>query len=572
MKYFFYTILFVASLGTVGAIMNPTLVQQSAALVGLEFPLNSADTTENISGEDQLSQFLAQYPFAHGRNNAVNVPATTIPMAVLPEPTPSPIPPVYAAPVTPFQISAETVPPTHSDPAYASNWDSEATVPIYSAPVVEYFLPPVPVADGTIPPQSYLEPVPVPQQSIYAVVPQNIPNVISPQEIPPSMNNTIPNGFEQTKYVPQGTPPSQPPLPANGMLQTPAILIEDVPVYGTEMVARVGTQVILMGDILPKLRRTALKIVAENFKRMSEEDRTKVSQKEIEQVINAFAENHYPDILQEQILFALVYNDYDLSKSKAEKAFLNEKMGEEFDRIEVDEMKKEFNVENIAALKKYLEEQLGSSLDKERRFWIREQIVKQWIGGSVQRATGECTHDEMKEFYDKNQEMFTSSAQARWQEMVVLLSAHNTEPEALNKIRWMGNKVAGGAPFEEIAKANSDGFTASKGGIWDWTKKNSLSSTELEQAIFTQPVGQLSPAIIRSDKGFHIIRVLERQEEKIIPFVEAQVTIRERIKNQRGQRFQEEYFSDLRRRFPMVVIKDRVDFNVNSPRTASTVW
>jgi hypothetical protein len=327
-----------------------------------------------------------------------------------------------------------------------------------------------------------------------------------------------------------------------------------------------------MGDILPKLRRAALKMVAESIKKMPEADQEKVTRQEIEQVINAFVENHYPEVLQEQILFALVYNDYDLQNGRDQKNGINEKMGEDFDRNEVPEMLKEFNVENVAALKTYLEHQLGSSLEKERRFWIREQIVKQWIGMSIQRATGDSTQDEMLDFYEKNKAMFTSAAKARWQEMVVLLSRHSTEQEAWSKIRWMGNQVVGGAPFGEIAKANSDGFTAADGGIWDWTEKGNLTSAELEQALFSQPIGQLSPAIIRSDKGLHIIRVLERQEEKVVPFVEAQGTIRERIRLQRTQRYQEEYLTELRRKYPTVVVRDRIDFNVNNARTASNTW
>ena len=577
MKYFFYTILLIASLGTVGAIINPPLFQRGAALIGLELPQNSVDPAENTSDEDQLAKFLAQYPFAHNQNNTV-VPETTAPAVVIPASVQPPIPPVYAVPV------AESVPLPEpvlesATPAHSSNWDGEATAPIYATPVAVPYLPSATVSDWSPQPQPHQPPAS--QQSVYETVPPNnpLPNTfVPPQTTIPVVNDSIPVGFEQTKYSPpvtystsELTSAAQMSQPIHSSaIQTPAMLIENVPCYGTEMVARVGTQVILMGDILPKLRRAALRIIAENFKRMSEEERAKVSQSEIEQVITAFTENHYPNFLQEQILVALVYNDYDLSKTKAEKDFFNDKMGDDFDRTEVPDMMKEFNVENMAALKRYLQEQLGSSLEKERTLWIRERIVQQWIGMSVQRATGECTHDEMKEFYEQNQAMFTSSSRASWQEMVVLLSKYSTEQEALNKIRWMGNQVVGGAPFEEIAKANSDGFTASKGGVWDWTAKGSLTSMELEQAVFTQPIGQLSPAVIRSDKGFHIIRVLERQEAKMVPFVEAQGTIREKIRSQRVQRYQEEYFSDLRRRFPTIVVREQIDFNINSPRTAST--
>jgi hypothetical protein len=309
-----------------------------------------------------------------------------------------------------------------------------------------------------------------------------------------------------------------------------------------------------MGDILPRLRREAQRIINENIKNMPEEEKAKVTPQEIEQFTKMFIERNYPGALQEQISFALVYNDYDMARDNASKNMFNERLGDEFERVEIPEMMKEFGIDNRAALGRYLEEKFGSSLEKEKRLWIQGQIVRQWMSMSVQQATLECTHDEMIDFYEKNRSMFTSAAKVRWQEMVVLLSKHHTEQEAWTKIQWMGNQVANGAPFAEITKVNSDGYTASEGGVWDWTTRGSLTSAELEQAVFTQPIGQLSPAIIRSDRGLHIVKVLERQEAKVVPFVEAQVTIREKIKNQRTQRYQDEYLTDLRRRIPVVIM------------------
>jgi len=601
-KYFFYSFLLVASLGTAGAVLNPPLVQQCAALLGLELPQSTTDPAEKVSDEDRLSQFMAEYPFARKRDHSETIPvaavppvatppAATIPLAVVPSPPsppspplspPSSFPPAFASPAGPPAYAMPAAPPVvEPEPAYSSNWDGAVSVPIAEPPIT----------DWSGPSQSFHEPTPAPEQSIYATALSNAPHqsiadpfalapvaqppVVQPVDVQPvdafsAIHIPQPHGFEQTNFSsPVAQPllqPMHPQSPMHGTLQTPAVLIEAVPVHGTETVARVGTQVILMADILPKLRRAALKIIGEQFKQMPEEERAKVAPQEIEQVINAFIETHYPDFLQEQILCALVYSDYEASKSRAEKNMFQEKIGDEFDRVEVPEMMKEFNVDTTAALKKFLETRLGSSLERERHLWIKEQIVRHWIGLSVQRATGECTHDEMREFYEQNMAMFTSPARAQWQEMVVFFSGHNTEQEALNKIRWMGNQVAGGAPFEEIAKANSDGFTASKGGLWDWTTKGNLASAELEQAIFSQPVRQLSPAIIRSETGFHIIRVLDRQEVTVVPLLEAQGTIREKIRNQRIQRYQAEYFADLRSRHPMQIVKGHIDFNASNPR------
>jgi len=603
-KYFFYTFLFVASLGTAGAVMNPALVQQGAALIGWKLPRGTADTDEKTSDEDQLSQFLAQYPFANKQHRSETVvppevvPPVVFPPAVFPPAVvpPAVVPPAVVPAATTAAIAEPVPPPSPPDyaipavlespaPPYSSPWDSTVAVPTPYPPT------PSPTADWSGPAQPFQEPTPAPLQSIYATVPPPPPpphaaphqgwlDPIASVQVAPSQEMFLPPApppppppplfdFERQEYAQSVSQPPQPMPPTHSALQTQAVLIEDVPVYGTEMVARVGTQVILMGDILPKLRRVALKEISEKIKQMPEEERAKVAPADIELGVNMYIESLYPEFLQEQILCALVYGDYERSKSKAEKDMFNEKIGEEFDRNEVPEMMKEFNVDTVAAVKRYLETRLGSSLERERRLWIREQIVRQWIQMSVQHATKECTHDEMREFYEENMALFTSPAKAQWQEMVVFFSSHPTEQEALHKIRWMGNQVAGGAPFEEIAKANSDGFTASKGGLWDWTIKGSLASAELEQAIFSQPLRQLSPTIIKSNTGFHIIRVVDRREDTVVPLVDAQGTIREKIRNQRIQRYQAEYFTDLRRSFPIVVVKEQIDFNINSPRTAN---
>ena len=594
MKYFFYTILLVAALGTVGWMVNPALVQQGAAFIGLELPLNSVDSDEKPSGEDQLAEFYKQYPFTNNRSNATFAPPTTMPAVVMPEPFPAQMSSFYASPAAPFPAPViETTAPAYAHPVPVesvpshlvhADWNNSNFDSTVATPLTMLTIDPSP-----IPVQA---PPPVQQQSIYSPFhhPPTPPPVASgpPQDVFPVVDPMMPPGFAHTQIVQpspqqpiqqpvapppfhmQSASPTHPP-PLATSLQTPVVQIEEIPVHGTEMVARVGTQIILMGDILPKIRRTVQRIIAENLAKMSDEERAKVPRQEIEEISNAIAAELYPGVLQEQILFDLVYSDYLSQQPREQRAMFDERLGDEFNRKEIPEMMKEFNVENEAALKRYLEQHLGSSLEKERKFWIQEQIVRQWIMMSIQRATPDATQDEMMEFYEKNLASFTTVARARWQEMVVLFSRHAAEQEAWDKMRWMGNQVASGASFEAIAQGNSDGFTATEGGIHDWTTKGSLASAELEQAIFSQPIGQLSPTIIRSERGLHIIRVVERRESNVVPFVEAQVTIRDRMKNVRTQQNQDEYLAELRHRFPIFVVRDHIDFDINT-RTASSAW
>ena len=105
---------------------------------------------------------------------------------------------------------------------------------------------------------------------------------------------------------------------------------------------------------------------------------------------------------------------------------------------------------------------------------------------------------------------------------MVRIDKYPSKAEAYAALARMGTQVVlAGRPLAEVAKAQSDGLTAGNGGQRDWTTKGSLVAEELDRALFGLPIGQLSP-ILESNSGFHIIRVIERQDAMRTPFADAQ--------------------------------------------------
>ncbi len=94
----------------------------------------------------------------------------------------------------------------------------------------------------------------------------------------------------------------------------------------------------------------------------------------------------------------------------------------------------------------------------------------------------------------------------------------------------MGNQVLRGADFAAVAKKHSQEANATEGGYHDWTNQGSLVSEVLDQAIFSLPVNRLSLKL-EDERGFHIVRVIERQEARRIEFVEAQDEIRTKLQD-----------------------------------------
>jgi len=192
---------------------------------------------------------------------------------------------------------------------------------------------------------------------------------------------------------------------------------------------------------------------------------------------------------------------------------------------------------------------LGSSLRQYRTAWARDQIARQFTQESL-NIDETVTHQEMLEDYLANKEKYAKRARAKWEQIMIRFDKHKSRAEAKKKIAEIGNQVVYGASFAEIAKQHSDGFRASKGGQHDWTGKNALVLKKIDQAIFTLPVQVLSD-IIESRDGYHIIRVIEREDASYTPFTEAQIKIRERLKDNKINEAFEKHIERLNTSIPV---------------------
>ena len=122
--------------------------------------------------------------------------------------------------------------------------------------------------------------------------------------------------------------------------------------------------------------------------------------------------------------------------------------------------------------------------------------------------------------------------------------------EAYQEIVELGNRIVNGASLPAVAKKESHGFRAFEGGQHDWTGRDALVLKEIDEAIFTLPIGKLSDVIETRD-GLHIVRVIDRQEAGIKPFTEAQVSIKERLRGKMREEAFKKHIADLKERIPV---------------------
>jgi hypothetical protein len=227
-------------------------------------------------------------------------------------------------------------------------------------------------------------------------------------------------------------------------------------------------------------------------------------------------------------------------------------VGKDFDDRAIDEIMKRLDVTNRAELDQKLRE-MGTTLDARRRAYVEDSLANQWRSSQTDKKDEAPPHpDELLAYYKRHIRDYTTLARAKWEELLARFDRHGNNREATQAaIAQMGNAVVGGASFAEVAKAQSDGTTASEGGEKPWTTQGSLTCEALDHALFTQRVGELSPSIIESPLGYHIVRVTQREEMQVKDFRDAQDDIREKIVKERKERARREFMAKLEAKTPV---------------------
>ncbi len=310
----------------------------------------------------------------------------------------------------------------------------------------------------------------------------------------------------------------------------------------SEVVAIVGNEPILVGDMLFKVNQW----IQENMRgappEVLEDARRNVIRGMTDQFINERM------LYQDGIAGLPDGVDVDEILKQAEK---------EFDENALPNMMKQSKIDTPTAYDAHLRA-MGSSLQQFRRAWAKEQLAGHLVRQKL-KINDDISHAELLDYYHKNIEDFKHPTRARWEELMVRFDRFpvSNHAAAEAEIKRIGDLVVYGASFKAVAKESSHGFTAIDGGQFDWTTPGSLVSKNIDEAIFKLPLNYLSD-IIESEFGFHIIRVLEREESHTTQFRDAQPEIREKMMDARRRAAIQAHIESLRKKIPYEVVFKQV--------------
>lgn len=168
-------------------------------------------------------------------------------------------------------------------------------------------------------------------------------------------------------------------------------------------------------------------------------------------------------------------------------------------------------------------------------YQVEEKLVVEYIELKTDdlAAEAEVTDEEIQQYYDSNQDLYRSEEERRVAHILVT-TEERSEEEALVKIEALAQRIQAGEDFAEVAKAESEDFSAEEGGDLGFAGRGVMDA-EFEKAMFDlENVGDVS-SVVKSEFGYHLIKLLEVKSGEVRPLDEVRDQISSRLKNEKAE-------------------------------------
>ena len=164
----------------------------------------------------------------------------------------------------------------------------------------------------------------------------------------------------------------------------------------------------------------------------------------------------------------------------------------------------------------------------------------------VPGGVAQPTQQEIQQYYTAHQSEYTMPEQARARHILIKVDPGadaKTDAAAKAKAENILKQIQGGASFAELAKKYSDDpGSKDSGGELGFAQRGRMVP-EFDQAIFAQPIGQY--AIVKTQYGYHIVQVEERQAAHTQSLSEVAPTIQATLVREKSAAAQENYARTL---------------------------
>jgi peptidyl-prolyl cis-trans isomerase C len=164
--------------------------------------------------------------------------------------------------------------------------------------------------------------------------------------------------------------------------------------------------------------------------------------------------------------------------------------------------------------------------------------------------------EAVTDFYNKNQDKFQQGPRVRASHILIGIPQNAdaaTKQQAKSKAEALLKDLKAGKDFAEAAKANSqDPGSAPNGGDLGYFEQGQMVPP-FEQAAFALKAGEMSD-VVETQFGYHIIKVAEKQNSRVVPLDEAKGQIEEYLTQQNRHAQTELFVQALRMKAKIEVL------------------
>jgi len=304
------------------------------------------------------------------------------------------------------------------------------------------------------------------------------------------------------------------------------------------IVAYVGQTPILMGDLAAKVEAQLNEAVVRSGTSFPEDQmqlaRVRLTRSLLQQTIQN-------KMMREAFLLDQVGTESAEKRKEADDR-LTMRARQMFFETELPELKKQYKVEDLTELDNELRK-VGSSVSARQRDFMDAMLGHLYIRSKVDREPT-VSVAEINEYYLTHAQDYQRPMRARWEQLSVRFDQFSDREAAHAAIWEMGREAYFGGSMQAVAKEKSQEPFANQGGVHDWTSKGALASDAIDQQVFTIPLNAMSE-IIEDQSGFHIVRVLDRQDAGTIPLSEVQDSIRSTLREKKISDSQREVLDQM---------------------------
>ncbi len=193
------------------------------------------------------------------------------------------------------------------------------------------------------------------------------------------------------------------------------------------------------------------------------------------------------------------------------------------------------------------DEQIQSYYEMNKsRFTIPEKVSIEYLYLSKDDAKNIIISDgQITEYYNENIGDFETTERRHVAHILITVpvdGGNNEENEAENKINQLASRIQSGESFETVARESSeDDSTAESGGDLDWIERG-LMDESFDDTAFSLTMTEPVSNVVRSEFGFHLIKLLEIDTGEAKPVEE----LKEEITGILQDQFVEDKLLDLK--------------------------